>query len=250
MAKTPILAIEAALKGNWAEAVKLNQDILEKNSSDTEALNRLAHAFKELGQLKKACQIYQRVLGLDPYNPIAKKNLKQLVFLTKITPSKNKTLPQKQPKIDQGNFLEEPGKTKIVPAINPASAAILLRLSPGDPVTLVVKKHTVTLVKDGQYLGALPDDLAYRLRKLCRLGNKYEAYVRSVAKNNLQIFLKEQLRNKRLGGQPSFPQGITSYQSSLAKGVLDIDKEPLEISEVDEEESPLPPPPGEESGET
>src|SRR3989338_5169940 len=68
-------AINAALFNNWKEAIKYNEEILDKNPKDLDALNRLAYAHLQLGKLKEAKKLFKRVITLDSYNQIAKKNL-------------------------------------------------------------------------------------------------------------------------------------------------------------------------------
>lgn len=230
MADLALLAIEAAQKNDWPQAVKLNLRILSQSPADIDALNRLAHAYCELGKISQAKRVYHQVLQIDPYNPLAKKKLKQLNDFKReqvLPPGPNHTF-------SSCFFLEEPGKTKVVTLINPAPASVLLTLSPGDPVDLVLKKHQVAVTREKTYLGAFPDDLAHRVIYLTRLGNKYEATVLSVEGNTCQIFLQETKRGKRLGNQPSFPpQGVRDYYPSVRKGSLGIGSQP---SDFDSEE--------------
>lgn len=226
------LATKAALEADWQKAVDLNSAILADNPGDIEALNRLAHALSFLGKTRQAKKIYQQALTLDPYNYIAQKNLKKLSALRdkvyEITPSASSPC----------LFLEEPGKTKVVALVNPAPQKVLSCLTPGAPLDLSIKKHGVFLSKNGQYLGALPDDLAHRLINLARLGNVYQAHAKAIDKNNLLVFLQEVQRGKRVGDQPSFPPSRNNgfYPFVFSKQALDIDKEPPEGTVGEEEE--------------
>lgn len=223
-------ATRAALEGDWQKAAQLNSAILAEKPDDTAALNRLAHALTGLGKAKKAKKIYQQVLALDPYNHIAKKNLEKLNSATgNGLQARSSPLPCL--------FLEEPGKTKVVNIVNPAPQKLLSCLSPGTPLELVVKKHSILVCKNGDYTGALPDDLSHRLINLTRLGNKYQAFVKAVEKNNLLVFLQETKRGKRVGNQPSFPAGKSDgfYPFVYSSEALNIDKEPPESSLDDEE---------------
>lgn len=56
-------AIQTALIGDWNKAIALNQAILEENSADIDALNRLAFAYGSLGNSKQAKNLYQQVLS-------------------------------------------------------------------------------------------------------------------------------------------------------------------------------------------
>ena len=44
------LAIQLALQGRWAEAIKLNKSIVELFPTDVDAYNRLGKALTELGR--------------------------------------------------------------------------------------------------------------------------------------------------------------------------------------------------------
>lgn len=224
-------AIDAALKNDWDRAIELNSAILKENPNDLEALNRLAQAYLQLGELDNAKNTYRKVLRADPYNLIAKKNLKRIS--DGFIPSTKNSLGTDSVAI----FLEEPGKTKTVNLINCASSQTLAKLSHCDLVNLIVKKHSVVVQKDGMYLGALPDDLAFRIIRLISLGNRYQAFVKSIDGNNIQIFLQELKRAKRLGNQASFPQGKNlDYQPSIGKKMISGEEPPIELGDDDEEE--------------
>lgn len=226
-------AIEAARENDWLKAAKLNLEILSQNEKDIEALNRLAHAYSELGKISQAKKTYHYVLAIDPYNSIAQKNLKKLNTLKEHQIPSSYANTTTSPCI----FLEEPGKTRVVTLVNPAPASLLSTLSPGEPVELIFKKHQVSITREKTYLGALPDDLAHRLIHLYRVGNKYEANVLSVEGNNLQIFLQETKRGKRLGNHPSFPPcGVGDYFPSVRKGILEADKETPDLFSEEETE--------------
>ena len=192
-------AIKAALHGHWEEAVEHNLAILDAHPQDIDALNRLAKAYTELGQLKKASLTYQKVLQLDRYNQIAQKNLPKLQAL-KFSPTFTHPGHSHQANV----FIEEPGKTKTVNLIKVTNTKLINQLSPGQPVSLIPKTHTVSIITpDGTYIGALPDDLSRHLIKLIRLGNKYQAVVRLAQKNTLQILIQETFRSKRSHQAPS-----------------------------------------------
>lgn len=225
-------ATKAALEGDWQKAAQINALILSQYPDNIEALNRLAHAFYFIGKKREARKTYQKVLNLDPYNHIAQKNLEKLTAVKEeICDPTTPTIPCR--------FLEEPGKTKVTHIVNPAPQKVLFLLSPGTCLDLVVKKHSVLIFKNGDYIGALPDDLSHRLINLTRLGNKYQAFVKAVEKNNLLLFLQELKRSKRMGNQPSFPLGKNNgfYPFVYSKQALNIDREPPEASFEDEGET-------------
>ena len=199
-------AILLALGQNWKEAIQINLQIIKEEKTSIDAHNRLGYAYMKNGQPIKSKEIFTKVLKLDPYNQIAQKNLKRISLLKKgsITIS---TCEDISPLL----FLEEPGKTKIVDCINTAPMNALSVLTCGQKIQLVPKAHSID-VRDMQntYIGALPDDLAFRLLKLMDAGNEYAVFVKGVSKNCVSIFIRETKRGKKLTNQPSFI-GSTNY---------------------------------------
>ena len=208
-------ATDAALSSNWQEAAKINRKILSTQTDDVEALNRLARAYSCLGEIGKAQKTYKKVLGIDPYNIIAHKNLER--FSKSATITKGSGLTPAAPLQTNGStdisklFLFEPGKTKIINLLNTAPPATLALLNPCEELIINPKSHSVTITdRNGTYLGALPDDLAHKLIAMIGGGNKYEAYVKSVTSKNLTIVIREVFRAEKFINQPSFQTNITS----------------------------------------
>lgn len=198
-------AIASALAGDWNEAIRINLAVIKRDDEDINTLNRLAYAYLQKGQVPQAKRWLKKVLDIDPYNHIALKNLQKLTSL------KQKDLgkpPDK--KVSPLLFLEEPGKTKIVGCVNLAPTHILATLSPGQEVYLKAKNHCVEIRDTHQsYLGALPDDLSFKLIKLLSAGNQYQAVIKGIGKNALTVFIRELARGKRFANQPTFY--TTSY---------------------------------------
>ncbi|MEK7165873.1 MAG: hypothetical protein AAB874_03660 [Patescibacteria group bacterium] len=193
-------AVRAALAQNWKEAIKLNQELLNQDVEDVVTLNRLAFAHLKSGNITTAKSVYKKVLKIDKYNPIAIKNLKWLDQLTKHDFHTDQSA-SPSPTI----FLEEPGKTKIVGLVHLAPAKALCNLMTAQAVTLNHKKHTIE-IRDtkGTYIGALPDDIAHRLRTLAKAGNTYDVYIKNVQKNTVVVFIRELKRSKKFADLPSF----------------------------------------------
>lgn len=232
MQETSEKAIRAALLGNWEEAVELNRLILRDYPHDITALNRLGRAYMQLGRTEDALNTYRRVLKHDRYNPIATKSLKRL----KITKQPPVTQTSPASPLIRTDFLEEPGRTKSTQLVRPADQEIIATLHVGQPVTLDAKRRSVSVnLEDGTYIGSLPDDLSYRLIRLMRAGNKYEALVKGIPEpRGVQLFIREKQRSKRLQNLPSFPSGATSYQADLRPQILE--EVPLDTRETGEEE--------------
>jgi tetratricopeptide (TPR) repeat protein len=200
-------AIELALAGKWDKAVKLNNVILEENPKDIEALNRLARAYSELGKIAKARKTAKQVLKIDPFNTIANKALEKWKGLKQGETYKS------GPSSAQ-SFLEEPGKTKIVNLLHPGAPDLIAKLDSGDEVKLNTHSHKMSVcTKDSKYIGKLPDDLSARLRKLIKFGNIYKAYVKSVNKKEVKIFIREMKRVPKLIDIPSFSTDKIDYIS-------------------------------------
>ena len=199
-------AVTAALAQNWKEAIRINLAIIKESKTDIEALCRLGYAYLKVGRIKEAKTTYEKVLTLDQYNQIAEKNLAKLVSLKKKTLVTTGTSA-----ISPMMFLEEPGITKVVECIHVAPPQTLSTLSPGQDVSLKAKNHCVEIrTSQNTYLGALPDDISFRLIKLLTAGNTYRAIIKSVEKNALKVLVRETARGKRFANQPTFAAS-TSY---------------------------------------
>jgi len=193
-------AIAAALAQDWKEAIHINVALLKACKDNISLLNRLGFAYMQSGQLTLAKKTFLKVTKLDPYNQIASKNLKKLGLV-----HQKDFLKQTRSRVTPMSFLEEPGKTKIVECVNTAPIAALSTVSPGEEVELKARNHVVEARScRGVYLGALPDDVSFRLIKFLAVGNTYQALVKSVCKNSLALFLRELTRGKRFANQPSF----------------------------------------------
>ncbi|HEY5600812.1 MAG TPA: tetratricopeptide repeat protein [Patescibacteria group bacterium] len=192
-------AINAAIAGDWQQAVEINKKLLADHPQNSEALNRLARAYFVLGNVIEAKKTYRRVLDIDPYNQIASNNLKRL---SKVDGNGNGTNGHS---IDFNVFIAEPGTTKLINLIKVATPQTLSQLTCGEKLDISPKKHSVVVTTfDKIYLGALPDDLAHLLLSLMDGGNKYEVFVKKVTNNNLQILIRETFRSPRFISQPSF----------------------------------------------
>ena len=202
-------AIKAALAQNWSKALEINKKILKDSPKNIAALNRLGRAYWEMGKIEQAQQTYKKVLSLDRFNPIANKNLKRLTKsakIKKIFEGKNAS-----PRLGE-IFLEEPGKTKIVKLVRLTSPSVLAQLNNADLVTLKAKKRTISVLSaKGNYLGTIPEDLSTRLIKFIKGGNQYQAFVKSVDHQKLEILIREVSRAKKFFNTPSFPQGKLSF---------------------------------------
>ncbi len=200
-------AISAALSGDWQQAIKLNSNILEVDHEDVDALNRLARAYAELGEIQKAKTFTSKVLKIDPINPIALKCLQKWNNLRNGEHLNGSAL--------RGDvFLEEPGKTKIVSLLNLGSEDEIAKLVCGDVVSLTAHAHKFSVqTKDNKYVGRFPDDLASRLIRYTKEGYSYECFIKSVEEGKVRVFIRETIKPR--GVQTStFPAEKLSKSSS------------------------------------
>lgn len=207
-------AIDAALNCKWTDAVTLNKQIIDLDSQNTAALNRLAKAYCEQGQFSEAKKLYAKVLDIDPYNPIAAKNLKRVQTFKNdgaVHVAEHDTQ-----KLSASSFLQEPGVTKIVNLIKLAEPSKLSTLSTGMEVKLNPKNRGITINDlDNSYVGVLPDDISFQLLRLIKGGNKYQAVIKAIRPNGLTVLIREVFRSRKFKNQPSFLEEshITSFPS-------------------------------------
>src|SRR5689334_19115226 len=129
------VAINAALNENWEEAIKANSSILKIEPTDIDALNRMAKAYAETGDLNKAKETTKKVLKLDPTNIIANKCQEKWNNFKKLT--KTITSSKGIAKI----FIEEPTKTKLITLINLGDPISISTLDCGDTMKMVTHPH-------------------------------------------------------------------------------------------------------------
>lgn len=223
-------AVAAALTGNWREAVKLNNEILKKDAKDIDGLNRLARAHAELGNIKKAKSLVEKVLRIDPFNSIASKASKKWkngaggqTVQTAVTSAEA--------------FLEEPGKTKMVSLLYLGDPSLISKLDAGDEVNFSQGAHRISVVTfDGKYIGRLPDDLSARLRRFIKAGNIYKVLIKSTQVGEVKIFIKEVKRAEEFADVPSFSPERVDYVSftppELVREKEDLAMEPEEGEEI------------------
>ncbi|KKQ45307.1 MAG: hypothetical protein US62_C0017G0026 [Candidatus Woesebacteria bacterium GW2011_GWA1_37_8] len=228
-------AIQKALSGNWDEALELNKEILGNDPNNTDALNRTARAYAELGKIELAKKTAKKVLVIDPFNTIA------LKAFDKWKSMKNGVAYKSEP-VKPQLFLEEPGKTKVVFLINLGDKGVIAKLDAGDDVKLNAHGHKISIcTKDSKYLGRLPDDISARMKTLISRGYEYGVWVKSVDKAEVKVFIRELKRSSSSSDVPSFSTEKIDYISftppelvhkkeseSDGEGVSDEDSNPSE----------------------
>ncbi|MBI2196791.1 hypothetical protein HYU45_04255 [Candidatus Daviesbacteria bacterium] len=224
-------AIDTALDSKWEEAIKINKKIVKLDPQNIDALNRLAKANMELGKSNLVKKYYSEVLRIDPYNPIALKNLK---IMKSFKPNGQSFTSNCHSRLSPSLFLQEPGKTKMVNLLKVAEPQKLSHAFCGMKVMMAVKNRKITIIDlNGDYLGVLPDDISHHLLRLYKGGNKYELYIKSIRVNSLSVIIKETFRSKRFKNQPSFLESsgstaATNILTSLDRTSADEDSEETE----------------------
>ena len=232
-------AIAAATAAEWQEAVDINKRILELGA-DSEAENRLARAFWELGELASAREHYQAALALDPTNRIAERNINRLRML--MVEAGKKTVPaQKGSKAPVSIFVEETGKTGFAHLVDLVSPKQLAQVNPGDAVELVADGPRLAAKSNGVHIGYVEPRVAARLLKLIAEGNKYTAGVTSLGEQDVRIIVRETYQDPANYGKVSFPTAAkVSDLRPYTKGTLVREEMELEDDlEEDEEEEEI-----------
>lgn len=227
-------AIKAALTQDWAEAIRLNQEILKDESNHIPTLNRLGFAYMQSGQIKQAKSTYQSVIDIDRFNPIAQKSLEKL---QKIKSNISPTPTNGQVGVFTTTFLEEPGKTKTVTLVRPTTTSRIVSLNPGTPVELICKKKGLTVeTPDGDYVGSLPDDIGFRLAKLIKCGYTYQTVIKNCQNKSISVFIRETTRPPVNGDLVSFP--ANGSFKSLGKLITPSQSEniPVDVTPTGEED--------------
>jgi len=222
--KTPErLAIQAAIKADWPEAIKANQEILSSEPKNTAALNRLGIAYLKSQQPREAKKFFLKVLKIDSFNTIAKTNLK------KASPKYSREYDNtKELSNHTFSFIKEPGKSIIVPLGNIGEPNIVATLYTGLPLDLKISGRKVKVATAAnKYIGCLPDDISIHLIRLMKAGYKYQTLIKSSDTANIQVYIKEIKSSKRLQGAPSFSSDHSLDDLEVSSGALS--QPPLEI---------------------
>jgi len=238
-------AREAALAANWAEAVEINRQLLERTPRDAEAQNRLGRALLELNDPTGALEAYTAALKIDPANIIARRNLQRLDLLRHQAASKKKT---KKNKEDGGNhniprtnvFIEEVGKTWVDELVNPLPSLELADVSSGEQLEISVKNKRMYVSRHGgKRLGEVEVKTAERLIELMAKGNRYEAYALGLSGNSLRVILREVYRDSAKTNIVSFPRQVSATRAYLRERDLLRQRDETDFLFADEDDEEL-----------
>lgn len=204
------VARQAALDGNWEDAVTVNQQIIDQFDKDAEAFNRLGRAYISLGNLDDAREAYTKALKADPANLIARRNLQRLEILH--APSNRDTAvtrPGAMPRTSV--FLEEVGRTWVDELVNPGDLPTLADVTSGEQLLLSEEDEKLVVCRaNGDRLGEIEPKTGRRVLDLMQGGNRYEIYALGLTGQTLRFILREIFRDPSQATTVSFPRQITS----------------------------------------
>jgi tetratricopeptide (TPR) repeat protein len=230
-------AIQFALESRWADALAVNQALIERHGEDEEALNRVGKALTELGQREEALAAYSGSLRINPLNLIAQKNVRKL---TSMLENKNMVAGSAAP-FDVDLFTEEPGKSAITVLSAPSKSATV-SIAPGDVVELYREGSTLRAqTSRGVSLGEVDTKIARRLVPLMETGNRYSAAVARLEDERVEIILRETYQAAENARKSSFPlakggrrEEFRPYAKDSLLSSREIDVTPLDDDETDD----------------
>lgn len=247
-------ALELAGEGRWEDAEQINRDILARFPRDFEAMNRLGKAFAEQHRYSDARDTYQKVLEIEPTNPIARKNVARMELLSaQVLTETNGAAREARPQARQNMFIEEPGQSAMLIVESSVSQTALSKLIPGDHLELRAQGESVGVYTwDNEFIGFLPPRVGQRLSAMMMNGNQYQAAVAAVLDGALRIVVRETYRSPENSGRLSFPTSgkpaslPRAYtrdvrRPTLEPGLYDEDSDDEDIDDDDDDEEELEP---------
>ncbi len=215
-------AQQSALESNWQEALKLNDEMLERFPRDPEALNRKGRALIELRQLNAARDAYSEALKSDPANMIARRNLQRLEMLYNRAEGMPEGVDSSLSHIpNSAVFVEEVGRTWVDELTNPADLGTLAEVSPGEKLQLSVEQGRLVVINDdGIRLGEIESRTGHRVIDLIEGGNKYEIYALGVSGQSLRVILREIFRDPAQVSRIAFPRQVRGTQNLMREREL------------------------------
>lgn len=228
-------AIASALAQDWGKAVEANRAVLRIVPNNIEALNRLAKALLELGELSEARDAVNGALQLDSTNTIARRNCDRLERAEAAAPvsrqkkrarrSKRATAikeasstygSQAMPTDPQSSarnvfsahlLMSEAGKSTIATLIDATDRTAVGHLNSGEALTLSREGNRLLAhSRRGEPVGRVHPRLAQRIFSLMDAGNRYEAaFLRDHPAEGVQVIIGEVYQDPSQEGRPSFP---------------------------------------------
>jgi tetratricopeptide (TPR) repeat protein len=223
-------AVKLAVSSRWDEAVNVNREFIRVFGEDAAALNRLAKALSEVGQITEARKAYGRAIEIDPMNTIAKRNLDRLAGM-------NDAVGAAPSQLDTRLFIEETGKATVatLQAVDRERANLL---DAGDVVLLEVQGNAVnTKTTGGEYVGMVEPRVGLRLAKMMAAGNEYAAAMVTTT-GDLKVMIRETYQHPTQIGRVSFPQArATDFRAYTRRGLLRGEEMEFEDEDFEDEET-------------
>ncbi len=232
-------AIACALAQDWGKAVEANRAVLQIAPSNIEALNRLAKALLEQGELEEARGVVDTALGLDPANTIARRHRDRLEHVAgaakpsapvsrqaKRTRKSRRAAVVKETDAAYGSkataadsassarnvisshlLMSEAGKSTIATLIDATDRTAVGHLSSGEALTMSREGNRLLVRSSrGEPVGRVHPRLAQRILSLMDAGNRYEAaFLRDHPAEGVQVIIGEVYQDPSQEGRPSFP---------------------------------------------
>ena len=220
-------AINFAMEGHWREAAAVNGDLLELCPDDVEASNRQGRAHFELGERNEARSAFERSLRLAPGNTIARKNIERLDQLAANSNAANSSGGRLAPAM----FISDSGLSATVILGGTAESSDCTHLSAGAVVELHPSGNNLSVHDTtGLCLGAIPPNLASRLRRLMEAGNRYDGAVVNASPEAVTVLLRETYRHPSQSNVISFPT-----RASTAPEAPEIPEAPATVEDEEGE---------------
>ena len=209
----------AALGGDWERAIEINQELIKRDSKDTDAHNRLGRALLEFKDLQGAYDAYSSALKSDPANLIARRNLQRLETMRQVDelPGWGEDDENERTEFPRTSvFIEEVGSTWITELASPVATPILASVHAGQPLKLIPKRKRLEVaLPNGTVLGEIERNSAERIIAMIKGGNLYEVYSLGLSGSSLRIIIREVYRDPSLADRVSFPRQISGTRGYL-----------------------------------
>lgn len=222
-------AVDHAMAGRWEQAVESNAAAIRMAPDRVDGYNRQAKALIELGRLQEARAAAESALTLVPGHPIARRNLERISHLIgsgqphRSRPAATVSRP--------AAFIADRARSAVTELRNPAPAATLAAVSPGDRLRLAVDGPRIRVTTEsGQVLGNLEVRLAQHLHKLIAGGNKYEVAAAKVGAHSVAVIVRELHRSPRQAHLTSFPPSLQKY--AAVRPETDLDDEAVDADDT------------------
>ena len=226
-------AINNAMNGQWIDAIKLNENIIQIDKKNIEAYLRLGFANLQINKIKRAKQFYLQALKIQPNNSFVKKNLERIKILDSKKLVSSNTTP-----LDPLLFVDIPGKTKTISLVKCGPKSVLAKLTVGQKVFLINKKRRVEIrTTEKEYVGCLPDDLSKRLAIFIKNGGIFSVYIKETSLKNITVLIKEEKKGTKMMKFVAFPSdlsvNLSRMESSSGEEISDDDAEEISLLDLE-----------------